>query len=201
MRLFKLTICSFILISTLTVFGQADWNLAKDKNGVKVYTRKLPNAKLKDYKAIMEVTGTVNQVIDILLDFDNYTTWFANTASCSLLEKRSETELYQYFEAKAPWPVDNRDVITQFIVEKIDSGIRLNQKGIPDFIPKKEGIVRIPSFKGFWEVTDIDGGKVKIIQQAASDPGGSIPAWLANTAVVDTPYESFKNLKTALEKP
>jgi len=195
MKLFKLTICAFILVSSISVFAQTEWNLAKNKNNIKVYTRKLPNAKLKDYKAVMELNATVNQVIDVILDFENYKNWFASTATCYLLEKRGENELYQYYEAKAPWPVDNRDVITQFIIEKIDNGIRLNQKGIPDFIPKKDGIVRIPNFEGYWEVTDIGAGKVKVVQFAASNPGGSIPAWLANTAVVDTPFESFSNLK------
>ncbi len=173
-----------------------EWNLAKDKNGIKVYTRKLPNANFKDYRVEAAFNTTADNFLSFLLDFENYKNWFANTEECYLIEKKSETELIQYFEAHAPWPVSNRECATKFDIKRLDNGnIRINLSLANEYLQTNNGVVRITNFSGFWEITKISENKISVVQQIASDPGGAIPAWLANAVVVDTPYESFNNLK------
>ena len=61
--------------------------------------------------------------------------------------------------------------------------------------PVYDGIVRIQKMKGYWLLTDKGNGIVEVLQQCVAEPGGSIPDWLANSAVVDTPYQSMYKLK------
>ncbi len=192
--------CSFVIVCSLLfsfcLSAQSDWKLEKDKNGIKVFTRKLPEASLKDYRVEATFDMSVDKLLKIITDFENYKNWFANTAECYLIEKVSDTELIQYFEAKAPWPVSNRDCVTRFKINKKSNGnIRIDLDLAEGYYKDKKNVVHIPAFEGYWELTKIADNKVKAVQQVASDPGGGIPDWLANAFIVDTPFDSFSNLK------
>ena len=41
--------------------------------------------------------------------------------------------------------------------------------------------------------------KTKTTYQLHADPGGNIPAWLANQTVVDMPYATMERLKNLVE--
>ena len=53
--------------------------------------------------------------------------------------------------------------------------------------------------KGFWILEDIGNGVVRVTQQVHADPAGKLPDWLTNSAVVETPFKTMRNLKTLLE--
>jgi hypothetical protein len=57
---------------------------------------------------------------------------------------------------------------------------------------------RISRGQGFWEVVETSDGKLEITFQMQVDPGGSIPSWLANMFVVDTPFNTLNELKRLL---
>jgi hypothetical protein len=40
---------------------------------------------------------------------------------------------------------------------------------------------------------------VLVAYQIHADPGGSIPGWLANATVVDTPFKTLKNLRSTIQ--
>ena len=42
-------------------------------------------------------------------------------------------------------------------------------------------------------------GTLKIIYTVSAEPGGKLPDWLVNSAVVDIPYNTFTNLKATLK--
>ena len=46
---------------------QEDWNLEKDKNGIKVFTRKTPNFKFDELKVECEFEGRISQLAAVLL--------------------------------------------------------------------------------------------------------------------------------------
>lgn len=185
-----------LLFAPNKLAAQTQWVLEKDKNDIQIFTRKLPNASIKDYRAETVLNASAEEVLSFLIDFDNYKNWFANAEKCYLVKKVSNTELIQYFEAKAPWPVSNRDCVTRFEIDKKPNGdVRINLSLAPEFYEEKSDIVHISEFKGYWEITKIGENKVKIVQEVASNPGGAIPDWLANAFIIDTPFESFSKLK------
>ena len=54
----------------------------------------------------------------------------------------------------------------------------------------------------FTVITPLKDGNVRIVQQMLIDPGGSLPAFIANMFVTDGPYYTFLNFKklVALEE-
>ena len=71
-------------------------------------------------------------------------------------------------------------------------------EGLPDYGPKKEDLVRIPSIKGYWLFEKLGAQKTKITYQVLANPGGSIPSWIANAGTVDSPFNTLKSLRKRL---
>ncbi len=191
----------YLLITASTLSGQgdtlSDWNLAKDKNGIQVYTRTAENSRFKEYKSITEINATPERLLEILLDVDNYTEWMANVKVAEIYEQQGENNFYIYSEVSVPWPFDNRDQITLSEVSREPSKgeIRIKITIIPDYKPEKKGVVRVPSGNGLWAFTPLDNGKTRVYHRFAGDPGGSIPAWVVNIFLVDSPYKTMIGLR------
>lgn len=201
-RTCRILIVSLFCFLTFNLMAQNTWTVEKAKNDITVSTRKLPNSTLKDYKAEMIVeNATIEEAVNIILNFEAYKGWFPNTHESLLLEKPDANTYIQYYQVKAPWPISNRDIVTKFNIITSEKEIRIEMQSLGnDFMAEKKGVVRMPSLKGFWLISDLGDGNIRIEQEVASDPGGAIPAWLLNAVVVDTPFDSFTNLRGKLQK-
>ncbi len=180
-------------------FG-AKWTLKKDKNGVQIYTRPVEGSPLKEFKGVVNIRTTVESAKTLLLDLPSYTEWNHNCIESSVLKINSENDIIGVTLTDAPWPVQDREAIVQTKVVEKNGSTYLNMTALPNYLKAKDGVVRVPEMTGFWKITPNGDGTVKIVQQVRASPGGRIPDWLANSAVVDTPYNTLLNMKQRLEK-
>ena len=195
-----LLLAVFCFIST--VVSAQSWSLAKDKNAVKVYTRKIDGWGIKEYKAVFSVKASLKKVVRILKDVPGRYNWLHNTVEIREIARTPDAVSF-YNLVDAPWPVSDRDNITTFsFVQLNPTQVRVNMKLLKTHTkaPVYDGIVRVQKMKGYWLLTDKGNGIVEVLQQCVAEPGGSIPDWLANSAVVDTPYQSMYKLKKYIEK-
>lgn len=191
----------WVTLFVIPSFGQTDCVLRKDRDNVKVYTCNAANTKIKSLKTVFEVQATLQQVIDIVLNVDDYNNWQYHTINAHVLERKSETELIYYTEIVSPWPVSNRDLVVALKIEyHTPEHIVIYANSIPDYIPEKEGIVRVPMSKSQWTVKSVGGTSLSVEFTMLINPGGSIPAWLINMVADEAPYESFRNFKNKIEK-
>lgn len=185
---------------TLTPDIAAEWTLKKDKDGVQVYTRPVEGSPLKEFKGVVNIRSNAEAVKALILDLDTYTEWQHNCSSSRILHKNNENDLYSYSLTDAPWPVQDREAIVRTQVSEKEGVITLKMTATPDYIKSTEGVVRVPKMTGFWQITPKKDGMVEVIQQVHASPGGRIPDWLANSAVVDTPFQTLLNMKRRLER-
>jgi len=176
------------------------WTLAKDADGIKVYTRSVANSRLREFKGEVVLATNAEQVVNVLKDVNSYRKWMPDVVTSELLAS-SNKERYHYIENAAPWPVSNRDGVYLFSFgrnEDAGAGVTVVRvKAVPDYAPRRDGKVRVPKSDGFWKIASAGNG-VRVTYQIHADPGGSIPRWLANSTVVDTPFKTLKNLRSYL---
>ncbi|OWY22685.1 START domain protein [Sphingobacteriales bacterium UPWRP_1] len=178
---------------------RADWQLAKDKNGIKVFTRST-GGEMKEFRGETTINAPVDKVFELLNNFDNYASWMPGCIENKVLKRISDTELYQYNVTDAPWPVSDRDSVMKTKISKQSTGVILIElSAAPDYIPAKKGCVRVPTYKGYWKLTP-GGNTTQVIYEGKPSTGGSIPAWLANSSVVDVPFNTLSKMKTLLSK-
>lgn len=188
-----------LLGTTLQLIAGGEWSISRDKEDIKIYTRPYDGYKYKEYKGITVMDGSVEDVVQVLKDVDNYHLWSYNCIENSakiLSSAESKGEYYIYMEIKAPI-VSNRDVVSvyKFHPPATDGSVLVEFWTDADYIPKKKGKVRIPELKGFWKISPVHGGKIKVVHQAFSHPGGSPPAGLVNNSTVAAPFHMLKEIR------
>jgi hypothetical protein len=176
--------------------GQSAWELKKDQNGIKVYSRSAKTSKYKELRAVFDLTGNYDQLRYILNDVTNYKTWVYSTVSSKLVERKSETEMIYYSRISAPWPVSKRDFYsdTRIWVDSANHQMRLSSRSVDNF-PSADNIVRIGFLRSEWVITAPSPGALPVEYTLSWDPGGEIPAFLANAFCTTGPLQSFTQLK------
>ncbi|MEZ4739382.1 MAG: START domain-containing protein [Flavobacteriales bacterium] len=175
-----------------------DWVLKKDKNEIKVYTRSVPGSKLDEFKAVTLVPNTtITHLLDILTDVPRYDRLFPDCSGTRLIERTGKYDTVHYIRTEAPFPVSDRDGVYEQRTQRSADGssARVTIRAVPDRIPTIKGLVRIPKGNGTWTFVAL-GKNVKVSYQFHGEPGGDVPAWLANSFIVDHPYRTLENLRT-----
>ncbi|WP_159467402.1 START domain-containing protein [Dyadobacter sp. 3J3] len=198
---------NYIFLSILISFfspsyAQESWKLSTEKDGVKVFTKSILTSKIKALKIECVLNASASQLVAVIMDIEKGSEWVYGTKSCVLVKQVSPSELYYYSEVILPWPAQNRDFIAHISVSQNPSSkiITVDAPCVNGYVPEKANIVRIQKSMGKWIIIPLSKNQIKIEYTLAVDPAGSIPAWLVNLVASQGPLETFKKLKTQLQK-
>lgn len=191
----------FITLFVFLFYPESEWDLKKEKSGIEIYTRSLEGSSFDEFKGVTTIENcNLQDVLFELFDVENYDKLFPDCLNQELLKQYSQWHQIHYIQTKGPFPVKDRDSIFEQIAEIDETGksALVTLKPRSDYIPAKKGIVRIPDGKGFWKLQE-ENNNVKVIYQFHGEPGGDVPAWLANSFVVSHPYKTLENLKKRIK--
>lgn len=191
----------FYFLCPAIMYSQ-DWQLRKSEEGIEVYSRNAENSSFKELKSVVTLKTSLSSIVALLNDWESYPQWVYRCGKSTTLKKISEIEVIHYQTVTTPWPVDSRDFIVQVKLQQDPSTkvVVISSTCMPDFIPKVPDLVRITEFKASWTLIPQKDGTVKVIYQLLVNPGGYVPAWLINLAVVEGPYETTLHLKEWVKK-
>jgi hypothetical protein len=200
----KITYFAFsllMLFSVGTAFGQDDWELKSDKDGVKVYYKK--TATVHEVKLVTSIQSSLSGIIQLFNEVDNYPRWGYKVTSSKLVKKVSDQEMYYHSKFDFPWPMDDRDVVmhTKLFQDSKTKAIYSTSVASPKTVGEEKGFVRITNSTTKWTLIPGTNGWVYVEYYVSSSPGGNIPDWLVNMAIDVGPRETIKNMKTILKQP
>jgi hypothetical protein len=191
---------TIVLLLTWSVSAQEDWHKMKEEAAIKVYTKTESGSEYKSFKAEMQVNCKIEDIVEVLKNTNTINNWVVNCKEVKLL-KTEDSDQYYYIETSLPWPFENRDMVYHFqYIENKSEQVKVIVTGIPGYIQPKKGIVRLGKANGYWLLTSIDTGKTAVTYQMHVEPGGLIPAWLANPFIVNVPFSTFKELRNIVQK-
>lgn len=198
----RLFISVFFIGIMHSAFSQGQWELSRDQNGIKIFTGKGGSSKFKEIKVEATFPGTIQKLTNILLNVGNTKGWVYGTKDSYVIRRISANEILYYSETALPWPVSNRDIPIKMIVspDVKNNTLKVAAAGIPNAIPEKKGIVRIPYFNATWDVKSDGKNKLDVVYILKMDPGGSVPAGVTNMFVSKGPFETFSNLSEMMRK-
>ncbi len=173
------------------------WKLEKEADGISIYTASVEGSDFKAFRAVMEVTASLNQMVSMHTDPDNISEWLYDCKKSELIKKVKDNEFYIYYVSDAPWPVQDRDyVLHSVITQDPDTYVAMiNFKSETSITKNSEECVRMAEVTGYWQFKPLKAGKVRIEYQVHADPNGALPSWLANAAVVEQPFETMKTIR------
>lgn len=182
------------------VASAEDWQLAKSEGGIKVYLSTVPGSSYKAYRGQVTIDSDLATLRRLQEDASGSCAWIHACASQKLL-KTQGAESWVYTRFDMPWQVQARDSVLHVVTqEEADGSLLRRLEGVPTYQKEEQGYVRVASVEGFWRMTPTKDGKVDVTYQLHTEPGGSVPSWLASRFVVDAPFNTLKALKIRAEK-
>lgn len=194
----------FLILLFINPIPQSDWNLKKDKDGIKIYTRSVEGSSFDEFKGITTIEkSSLSAVLTVILDVKNYESLFPDCMNPKILKQEGEYYDIHYIQTKGPLTIKDRDSVFEqkTVVGKNGKHARVTLKPLPDYIAENKDMVRVREGSGFWELEEDDNSNIKVTYQFHGEPGGDIPAWLANSFVETHPLQTLKNLKNRLKTP
>lgn len=201
-----LRITPFLALILTCAIGNAqhlNWKQKSSKDSINVYTAEVPGSRVNAIRVVSNVPATMSALIAVMLDIDATGEWVYSTKSVKVLKQVSVSEVYYHSELSFPWPASNRDFIAHISVvqDPVSKITTLEAINVPDMLPVKPGIVRVSQSIAKWTFTPLSKNLIRVEYFLQCDPGGSLPAWLINMFATKGPSESFKKLRSQLQKP
>lgn len=169
--------------------------LAKDEDGIQVYLNSVPGSKYKAYRGVTLIKADMASLRKLQEDVAGSSLSMMPRAEAL---KAEGDKHWTYTRFNTPWPVTPRDSVMEVTTEEgADGSITRHLKGVPTYVPEEKGFVRVSKVEGIWKFTPKADGQVEALYQVHTEPGGSIPSWLANSFVVDAPYLTLEKPRSA----
>ena len=178
------------------------WELKKEQDGVRIYTRKSAESSIKEVRLELVLEASLDNVVAVLRDPDNYASWVYNCEEARLVELKSPKTCYYYSRINFPWPLQDRDVVAHSVLtqDPATGKVMIRSVAKPDRMPEIPQAIRIARMESCWTITPLGDGRIKLENHLWSDPGGSLPAWLVNLAIDKGPTETIARLRERIKE-
>lgn len=194
----------FVSLSVMSLFlafaaqAQTDeWTLARDKSGIRVYTKPVAGSELNAVRGVTTVESSLGKLVTLIRDPSLRPRWDNFCGDSYLFKQVSAEEELVYLHSKMPWPVSDRDMVNRVTWRQDPESLVVTMHSVAtrDLLPPIKGRVRVTQALNDWQLTPIAGGLVEISTTVHLDPAGPLPSWLINSLSVESPYDVLKRLK------
>lgn len=177
-----------------------DWTLEKDAEGVQVFSRPTETS-YNEVKAVTRATASPKALLALLDDTNAGPAWIDRCREVETLDWGPH-ERVVHTRFIAPWPLNNRDMIT-YSKSKLDKQtgqliISISDKG--QSYPSPSHYIRMRNVRGQWQVTPADDGQIEIQYSGYGEAAGALPGWLANKLTVESLHRTFVNMVPMIER-
>jgi hypothetical protein len=195
-----------LALSLVTTAHADDWKKRSDTDGVEIYSREVAGARVRESKAIGVVDAPPRACFKVVTDLENYPQVMPYTEEAKVVAREGDKVSYFYTVIDAPL-VSLRDYTIRIVDDSTPDAegggyrtrwVIANERGPAP----RDKVVRVGVNTGFWEFVALDGGRrTRVTYQVLTDPGGSIPAWIADRANLSAMRSLFKALRKAARDP
>lgn len=184
--------------------ASGNWVLCYESDKIYIYERwikKNTYDSIRERKGVMIVNCDVAKAIKLITDYDNQKNWMKNVEEHKLIKIKSDTNWITYTLFSLPWPLDNRDVVSEYHLKVLspNSWVQVKINSLKNLIKETEGIARINNYNATWFVKKVNDSNVAISFCASSDPQNSIPSYVLDPVMRKMFQKNLLNLKNILE--
>jgi hypothetical protein len=190
-----------VLLCVMAVHAD-EWKLERDRDGVKVYTRRVQGVAFKEYKGVVVLDASLSSLIALFNDLEVGPEWVDSCSRMELVKQVSPVETITYTYSPAPWPVKDRDAVVRSVIAQDPESkvVTITQRAVSDQKPEIRKAVRVKRVDGLWTLTPLENGQVELVYQVLSDPGGGLPAWLVNAVAVSQPFNTLVDMQEMVKR-
>jgi len=190
----------FCLIFNQFVMAQS-WEFVKERDSIKIYTRKEPNTSLKSFKGVVDLHTQMDKVCNLIGNVKNVDWWDKNLHEIRVLNYEEDKHIQYYLVYGVPWPFTDRDLCVDATIttDPVTGTRTIYSVPLPDVIPEKPDLIRIRNYWQRWTIQPMGKGIIHVTLEGFVDPAGNVPAWLYNMVITETPYKVIHGIKGRVE--
>lgn len=189
------------LLLLASVGSQAsEWELARDRNGIKVWTRDEPGYPIRAFKAVTTVDSSLSGLVNLIMDTDRVSEWAYRILRVEVLARDDAAATFVIrTETDFPWPLSNRDVVLagQIVQDEKTRVVMIRSRSTAQY-PVNPEFVRMPDMVGDWVFRPLGDGKVEVTMIGRANPSGNIPFGVVNLIIHETPYRTLLGLRQVI---
>lgn len=160
----------------------AEWSEAYRTAELVIFTKDVVEGRR--IVAIAEVDAPPEVIFNVVNDFDHYPDFMPYVKESRVLSRKNDSELMTYMRIAPPF-VNERDYPLKFRMTRgtpANNGVfKTEWTAYPEAQPEVEGVVRVKLNEGSWIAEPLDGGtRTRLTYTLLTNPGGLIPAFVAN---------------------
>lgn len=191
------------LLLLVSVVSQAsEWELARDRDGIKVWTRNEPGYPIRAFKAVTTVDSSLSGLVSLIMDTGRVTDWAYRILGVDVLARDDDAATFViYTKTDFPWPLSNRDVVLagQVMQDEKTKQVTIRSRSTPaGQYPKNPDFLRMPDMVGDWIFRPLGAGKVEVTMIGRANPSGNIPFGVVNLIIHETPYRTLQGLRRVI---
>lgn len=160
--------------------GNREWELVRDKKGVKVYAMKVPGQNLKKFLAVFRVKAKLSSIVGFMQD--NESEIDVGFEKAREIERHGSQMNLTTWRSVFPRPYYDRDFVVRhtFTQNPANKEVFYAIQALPDRLPIDSCCVRVPMMNNDWQITPLPNGEVEIRWVIDMDIGGVMPYFMIN---------------------
>ncbi|MFZ4523171.1 MAG: START domain-containing protein [Bacteroidales bacterium] len=200
---FSISMVLFLMLAMPCLMTAQSWIFSKEKDGIKIYTKKEDGSSIKSFKGVADIHAPVEKVYNLIGNVKNLDWWDKNLKEIKVLYYEKEKKSQYYLIYDSPWPVTDRDLCVEstIVTDPVTKIRTINAVPLLNVVPERHDCIRIKNYWQRWTLEPKENGMVHAVLEGYVDPAGSVPDWIYNMVITDTPLKIFRGLKQRLEKP
>jgi hypothetical protein len=195
----------FLLVTVLgaSALAQAShWQQLDDEDGVKVYSKDIPNSPLVAFRGETVVKAPIGKLLWVLADNTHRTAWVDRLQRSLVLEASGSYDYVVYQHFSLPFPISDRDYVYRGHARSGKGGSVVLEMQSVDH-PKAPATigVRARLVQSRYELIPLAADRTRVIVEIQTDPKGSLPSWLVNLIQESWPMKTLLALRAEVKKP
>ena len=194
-QFFFILMVLFTLMLSCPMTAQS-WDFIKEKDGIKLYTRKEAGKTLKSYRGVADINAPAEKIFAMMEDINNTDWWDKNLTRIKVLLYEKNKRAQYYLVYNAPWPVTERDLCVNvtITIDPVTGERKIIAKSLNDVIPERKDMVRIKDFRQTWTIVPAGKERTHVVLEGFVDPAGGIPDWISNMLIIDSPFKAIREV-------
>lgn len=191
----------FTLMLSYSMSAQS-WDFIKERDGIKIYTHKEAGKSLKYYRGVTDINAPAENIFALMENINNTDWWDKNLTQIKVLlyEKYKRAQYYLVYDL--PRPVIDRDLCVDvtITIDPVTGERKITAVSLNGVIPERNDMVRIKDYRQTWTIIPAGKEMTHVVLEGFVDPAGSIPDWISNMLIIESPVKAISGVKERMEK-
>ncbi|HQV21794.1 MAG TPA: hypothetical protein PLJ88_01725 [Agitococcus sp.] len=183
--------------SAMAVVGQTNMKLILDKNGIKIWSYRLPDSPYHGFKAVTTVKSSLTGAVAMVMDTQAANRWLYRTLAVEPIQlQNNNMDFVISVVSDFPWPFKDREAIVKgkIFQDSRSHLVTIESQSLDDY-PINANHERMPRVEGGWSFRPLGNGEVEVTMTGHADLGGTVPAIIVNLLIQEHPYHSLLAMK------